>query len=202
MKTLPPALQRLIDDLSRLPGIGKKTATRLALHILRRPASEAAALASDLAALHSRIHLCSSCFAFSEDNPCPICADPRRDEGIICVVEGPADLAAIEKSGAFRGHYHVLHGAISPMDGIGPRELRIDALISRLRAGKKVRELVIATSSTVPGEATAAYLMEKAGPTGVKISRLACGIPMGMEVRHADTMTLARALEGRSLEGC
>lgn len=190
----------LIEDLSRLPGIGNKTATRLALYILRRPASEAGALARNLASLHSRIHLCSNCFAFSEQDPCPVCSDPRRDESMVCVVEGPADMMAIEKSGSFKGHYHVLHGALSPMDGVGPKELRIDALVARLQK-RRVRELLIATSSTVPGEATASYLMEKLGASGVRISRLACGIPMGMDVRHADTMTLARAIEGRMVAG-
>ncbi len=196
IKALPQALVSLIEDLSRLPGIGSKTATRLALHILRRPASEAAALARDLADLHARIHLCGNCFSFSEENPCPICSDPRRDATLVCVVEGPADMMAIEKSASFKGQYHVLHGALSPMDGVGPRELRIEALITRIQR-HKIRELLIATSSTVPGEATASYLMEKLARAGVKLSRLACGIPMGMDVRHADTMTLSRAIDGR-----
>jgi recombination protein RecR len=194
--TLPEALENLIASLSRLPGIGKKSATRLALHILRRPAAEAAALARDIASLHQRIHLCSNCFAFSEDDPCPICSDPRRDAALVCVVEGPDDMMAVEASGGFSGHYHVLHGALSPMDGIGPAELRLDALVQRLRRNR-VREVIIATSSTVPGEATASLIVERLAPTGVRMSRLAHGIPMGMDVRYADAMTLARAIEGR-----
>jgi len=198
MKALPEALENLIASLSRLPGIGRKSATRLALHILRRPAAEAAALARDIASLHARISLCSNCFAFSEEDPCPVCRDPRRDASLVCVVEGPDDMMAIEASGSFSGHYHVLHGALSPMDGIGPAELRIDALVKRLRRGG-VKELIIATSSTVPGEATASFIIEQLAGCGVKITRLACGIPMGMDVRYADTMTLARAIERREV---
>ncbi len=196
MNTLPPALENLIASLSRLPGIGKKSATRLALHLLRRPAAEAAALARDIAELHRRISLCSNCFAFSEEDPCPLCRDPRRDPATVCVVEGPDDMMAVEASGSFPGHYHVLHGALSPMDGIGPAELRIDALLKKVSRGR-VRELIIATSSTVPGEATASFIIERLAGSGVRISRLACGLPMGMDVRYADSMTLARAIEER-----
>ena len=196
MNVVPPALARLIDDLNRLPGIGKKTATRLALHILRRPPVEAHDLAHDIANLHEAISLCSNCFAFSESDPCLICADPGRDPGLICVVEGPADLMAIEKVASFKGQYHILHGVFSPMDGIGPAEIRIDALLSRVKR-QQVAEVLIATSSTVPGEATAAYLASRLQALPVKITRLACGIPMGMDIKYADELTLARAIEAR-----
>jgi recombination protein RecR len=196
MNVVPPALARLIDDLNRLPGIGKKTATRLALHILRRPPSEAHELAHDVANLHEAISLCSNCFAFSESDPCEICGDPGRNSGLICVVEGPADLMAIEKVASFKGQYHILHGVFSPMDGVGPAEIRIDALLNRVKA-QKVDEVLIATSLTVPGEATAAYLASCLQKLAVKVTRLACGIPMGMDIKYADELTLARAIEAR-----
>jgi recombination protein RecR len=196
MNVVPPALARLIDDLNRLPGIGKKTATRLALHILRRPAAEAHDLAHDLANLHEAIHLCSNCFAFSESDPCVICGDPGRDPDLVCVVEEPADLMAIEKVAAFKGQYHILHGVLSPMDGVGPAEIKIDALLTRVRK-QKVAEVLIATSSTVPGEATASYLASRLQALPVKITRLACGIPMGMDIKYADELTLAKAIEAR-----
>jgi recombination protein RecR len=196
MNVVPPALERLIDDLKRLPGIGRKSATRLALHLLRRPADEARALARDLAGLHDAIKLCSNCFAFSEHDPCVICGDSRRDPAMVCVVEEPGDLMAIEKTDAFKGKYHILHGVLSPMDGIGPGEIKIDALIQRIRT-QKVQEVLIATSSTVPGEATAAYLSNRLQGCGVKVTRLACGIPMGMDIKYADELTLSRAIEAR-----
>ena len=197
MNIVPPALERLIADLSRLPGIGKKTATRLALHILRRPASEARTLAMALAELHGAIGQCSICFAFSEKDPCAICEDPRRDPSLLCVVEEPADLMAIEKVAAFRGRYHILHGVLSPMDGVGPEELRVEALLRRVR-GSEIREVLIATSSTVPGEATAAYLLRRLQNESVRVTRLACGIPMGMDIKYADELTLSRAIESRT----
>ncbi|MEN8142778.1 MAG: recombination mediator RecR [Thermodesulfobacteriota bacterium] len=196
MDVVPPALARLIEDLNRLPGIGKKTATRLALHIMRRPAAEAHDLAHDLANLHEAISLCSNCFAFSETDPCGICGDPGRDPSLVCVVEEPADLLAIEKVASFKGQYHILHGALSPMDGVGPAEIKVDALLNRVRK-KKVGEVLIATSSTVPGEATASYLISRLQSLPVKVTRLACGIPMGMDIKYADELTLARAIESR-----
>lgn len=196
MDVVPPALARLIEDLNRLPGIGKKTATRLALHIMRRPPAEAHDLAHDLANLHEAISLCRNCFAFSETDPCAICSDPGRDPSLVCVVEGPADLIAIEKVASFKGQYHILHGALSPMDGVGPAEIKVDALLARVRQ-KKVAEVLIATSSTVPGEATASYLISRLQPLPVKVTRLACGIPMGMDIKYADELTLARAIESR-----
>ena len=197
MEVVPPALARLINDFERLPGIGRKTATRLALHILRRPEAEAQGLAQNLADLHTAIRLCEICFAFSEHSPCMICSDLRRENHVICVVEGQGDLIAIEKTGAFRGVYHVLHGVLSPMDGIGPSEIKLDALLSRVKRGG-IKEVLLATSSTVPGEATAIYLSERLhGLT--TISRLACGIPLGMDIKYADEHTLARSIESRRI---
>lgn len=196
MNVLPPALERLIADLNRLPGIGEKTATRLALHLIRGPAEEAGNLARDLAELHEAIGLCSNCFAFSEEDPCTICADSERDSHSVCIVEESADLMAIENSGAFQGEYHVLHGLLSPIDGVGPEELNIEGLLSRIRRNQ-VDEVLIATSSTVPGEATAAYLIDELGKLSVRVTRLACGIPMGMDVKYADEVTLRKAVTGR-----
>lgn len=198
MHVIPPALERLITDLSRLPGIGRKTASRLALYILRRPSSEAIELSEDLAALHSSICLCGGCYAFSESDPCGICGDARRDASLLCVVEEPGDMLSIEKTAVFRGVYHILHGVLSPMDGIGPEELKMKELFSRLQEGK-VQEVLIATSSTVPGEATASYLMDRLRRFPVKVTRLACGIPMGMDIKYADEYTLARAIESRRM---
>lgn len=199
MEVVPAALARLIDDLHRFPGVGKKTATRLALYILRRPASEARSLANDLVDLHVSIKLCSNCFAFSEIDPCLICDDQRRDHGLICVVEGPGDLMAIEKTGAFKGVYHILHGVLSPMDGIGPKEIKVEALVQRVKGGG-IKEVLIATSSTVPGEATASYLIERLQGL-IPVSRLACGIPMGMDIKYADEQTLALSIASRKSIG-
>ena len=197
MQVIPPALERLIESLGKLPGIGRKTATRLALNILRRPAAQAFELATALTELHSAIQLCSCCFTFSETDPCVICADPKRNSELVCVVEQPGDLMAIEKTGSFRGHYHILHGVLSPMDGIGPEEIKIRELLGRVKSGA-IKEVLIATSSTVPGEATASYLIDRLEGTGVHLTRLACGIPMGMDIKYADRHTLSRAIEGRS----
>lgn len=194
MQVVPPALERLILDLSKLPGIGKKTASRLALHIMRSPAEEARSLAADLAELHTAVKLCSICFIFSETDPCKICSDHTRNTGVVCVVEGSDDLLAIEKTGAYQGLYHILHGVLAPMDGIGPDEIKINELIERIRR-HKISEILIATSSTVPGEATASYLARILHKEPVKVTRLACGIPMGMDIKYADEVTLARAIE-------
>jgi recombination protein RecR len=196
MHVIPPALERLIADLNRLPGIGRKTATRLALYILRKPVAEARNLADDLMLLHETIHLCHQCFTFSETDPCVICGNPSRDPRLVCVVEEPGDQIAIEKTGAFRGTYHILHGVIAPMDGIGPDELKIRELRQRVATGS-VDEILIATSSTVPGEATASYLAEILKEKNIRLSRLACGIPMGMDIKYADEHTLAKAIESR-----
>lgn len=197
VQIIPPALERLIRDLSRLPGIGNKTAARLAMNVLRRPRAEARELAAALSELHEAIQLCSCCFTFSENDPCVICADPRRDAALVCVVEQPGDLLAIEKTGSFHGHYHILHGVLAPMDGIGPGEIKVEELLARVGGGV-IREVLIATSSTVPGEATASYLIDRLHDTGVRVTRLACGIPMGMDIKYADRHTLARAIETRT----
>lgn len=183
--------------LSELPGIGKKTAMRLALNILRRPPGMALELSSALAQLHGAIQLCSCCFTFSENDPCAICADPRRDGSLVCVVEQPGDLMAIEKTGIYHGHYHILHGVLSPIDGIGPKEIKVSELMARIKSGT-IKEILIATSSTVPGEATASYLIDRIQGTKVQVTRLACGIPMGMDIKYADRHTLARAIESRN----
>ena len=196
MQAVPPALERLIDDLTRLPGIGRKTATRLALYMLRRPAAETLGLAEDLSVLHSSIRLCAGCFTFSETDPCPICDDPKRNSRLVCVVEEPGDMIAIEKTGTFKGVYHILHGVLSPMDGIGPEELKIRELYQRITDGN-LEEILLATSSTVPGEATASYLIDQLQRFPIRVTRLACGIPMGMDIKYADEHTLARAIDSR-----
>jgi recombination protein RecR len=196
MQVIPPALERLITDLTKLPGIGRKTATRLALFMLRRPVAEAKNLANDLIVLHETIHLCNQCFTFSETDPCIICGNPNRNPRLVCVVEEPGDQIAIEKTGAFRGTYHILHGVLAPMDGIGPDELKTRELRQRVASGS-VDEVLIATSSTVPGEATASYLADMLQGTNIRLSRLACGIPMGMDIKYADEHTLAKAIESR-----
>jgi len=197
MQVIPPALEKLIEELGRLPGIGRKTATRLALNILRKPPNLAKNLATALLDLHSSIQLCSCCFSFSESDPCVICADPKRDGSTVCVVEESGDLIAIEKTAIFRGHYHILHGVLSPIDGIGPEEIKVRELLARIRSGT-VEEVIIATSSTVPGEATASYLTDILNRERGKTTRLACGIPMGMDIKYADRYTLAKAIEARS----
>lgn len=198
MHVVPPALERLIKELQKLPGIGAKTATRLALYILRKPASDAGRLSETLAELHSAIRLCSICYTFSESDPCDICSDLQRNSELVCVVEEPGDLLAIEKTASYRGVYHILHGSLSPMDGIGPEELKVRELVARVVSGS-VKEVLIATSSTVPGEATASFLAETLKDLPVKTSRLACGIPMGMDIKYADIHTLGKAIETRQL---
>jgi recombination protein RecR len=196
MQVMPPALERLIQDLNRLPGIGKKTASRLAMHIMRSPAEDARMLATNLAELHKAVKLCSSCYVFSETDPCKICSDPSRNKEAVCVVEGPDDLLAIETTGVYQGLYHILHGVLAPMDGIGPKEIKANELVDRVRR-EGIKEVLLATSSTVPGEATASYLSRMLQAEKVKVTRLACGIPMGMDIKYADEVTLAKAIETR-----
>jgi len=194
---LPPALSRLIKDIERLPGVGEKTATRFALQILRWPKAQARELANSIAELHGKIGLCSICFTFSEQDPCPVCADCKRDNSVVCVVEDPGDLLALEKAGAFRGRYHVLHGVLSPMDGVGPNQLKIVELFERVKK-EDIKEIILATSSTVAGDATASFLAENLKKLGLQVARIACGIPMGMDLKYADRMTLQKALEART----
>ena len=192
----PPSMARLIQELARLPGIGEKTASRLAFHILRAERDYAQALADALLAVKDETRLCSVCFALTESDPCPLCLDPRRAAEVICVVEEPADLLAIERVREFRGRYHVLHGTLAPLDGIGPDDLKIQPLLVRLR-DTPVREVIVATNPTAEGEATALYLAKLLKPLGVKVTRIAHGLPVGADIEYADVMTVGRALEGR-----
>lgn len=196
MGALPPPLRRLVDELSRLPGIGEKSATRLAFFLLRSDDAYPQALAEAVSRLKREIRLCSQCLGFTEQEPCALCSDPRRSGEILCVVEDPADILAIERAGDFRGRYHVLHGTLAPLDGIGPEQLKITELLARLRDGT-VHEIILATNPTVEGEATALYLAKLVKPTGVRVTRIAHGLPMGGDVEYADSVTLSRALEGR-----
>jgi recombination protein RecR len=191
-----PSLMRLIEELSRLPGIGEKTATRLALFILRSDRTYAESLAQAIWAVKTETTYCSQCFALAEGELCTICQDPQRSEETICVVEGPADLMAVERSREYRGRYHVLHGVLSPLDGIGPEALKIAPLLERLKRNT-VKEVIVATNPTVAGEATALYLVKLCKPLGVRVSRIAHGIPMGGDIEYADAVTLSRAIEGR-----
>lgn len=189
-------IDHLIEALSKLPGIGKKTASRLAFHILRSNSSEAQALARAILDVKEKIRLCSICFNLTDEDPCQICQDERRFEEVLCVVEGPNDLMAIENTGVFNGRYHVLHGTISPLEGMGPENLRIKELIERLQK-EKISEVILATNPTVEGGATALYLTDLIRPLTIKVTRIAYGIPMGSEIEYSDGMTLSKALEGR-----
>jgi recombination protein RecR len=193
---MPAPLKRLVEQLSRLPGIGEKSATRLAFFVLRAEPEYASALAEALVGLKREIRLCSTCLGFTEREPCALCSDPRRSAEVVCVVEDPADVLAIERAGDFRGRYHVLHGTLAPLEGIGPEQLKIAELLQRLRDGS-VQEVILATNPTVEGEATALYLAKLIKPSGVKVTRIAHGLPMGADVEYADSVTLSRALEGR-----
>jgi recombination protein RecR len=192
----PPAVGRLIEALQRLPGIGPKTAQRLTFHLLKQPANAVRELAEALTELKARVTHCSRCFNVTDGDPCRICADPARDPGLLCVVEEPNDLMAMERTGEYRGHYHVLLGALSPLDGIGPDELKVRELLARLEADR-VREIILATNPNVEGDATAIYLAKLLRPLGVTVTRIARGLPVGGDLEYADEVTLARALEGR-----
>jgi recombination protein RecR len=192
----PGPIARLIQQLAKLPGIGEKTAARLAFHILRAPAEDAAALAATVGALHGQIRLCSQCCDFTESDPCRLCQDQRRDASLVCAVAQPQDVVAIERTGGYRGRYHVLHGVLSPLDGVGPDDLRIAELV-RKAGGGQIKEVIVATNPSVEGETTAVYLAKLLRPLGVRTSRIATGVPMGGELEYADRLTLARALDGR-----
>lgn len=193
---LTPSLARLVEQLGRLPGIGEKTATRLAMFILSADRDYAEALAEAVWAVKTETTLCRECFGLAEGERCAICLDPKRDDDALCVVEEPADLIALEKVHEYRGRYHVLHGVLSPLDGVGPNELKIAPLLERLHR-VSTREVIIATNPTTAGEATALYLANVIKPLGPRVSRIARGIPMGGDVEYTDVVTLGRALEGR-----
>jgi recombination protein RecR len=189
-------VSRLIEELHRLPGIGPKTAQRLAYFLLRAPEEQARALAEAIVTVKEKIVLCSVCQNITEGDPCSVCRDERRDQAKICVVEKPLDVLALERTRNYDGLYHVLHGVLSPMEGVGPADLKIEELLARLRDGP-VREIILATNPNLEGEATAMYLSRLVAPLGVKATRLARGLPFGGDLEYADQMTLTRALEGR-----
>jgi recombination protein RecR len=191
-----PPIARLLDELERLPGIGPKSAQRLAYHILRGDTETADRLAEAIVEVKRSIHFCERCFNFAESELCDICADPVRDATALCVVEEPRDVVAIERTGEFRGTYHVLQGAISPIDGIGPEQLRVHELISRL-ADEVITEVILATDPDVEGETTALYVSRLVKPLGIKVTRIASGLPVGGDLEYADEVTLGRALEAR-----
>jgi recombination protein RecR len=194
---LPPAMTRLVKELSRLPGVGEKTASRLAFNLLNRPREEVIALAEALLEMKERVGLCSECFGLSDTVRCRICDDPARERDLICVVEGPADLMAIERARSYNGVYHVLHGAIAPLDGIGPDDIKIKELTARLRDTGAIREVIVATNATVEGEATALYLAKVLKPLGARVTCLARGLPAGGDLEYSDSATLSSALTGR-----
>jgi len=196
MSLTPGPVGRLIEELSRLPGIGPKTASRLTFFLLRAPEAQALALADAIRALREGTVFCNICFNITEQSPCPVCANPERDRGVICVVEEPLDVLAIERTRRFKGVYHVLHGALSPVDGIGPDELKVRELVERVRAGG-VREVLMATNPTMEGDATAMYVARQLAPLGVRVTRLAMGLPVGGDLEYTDEITLGEALEGR-----
>jgi recombination protein RecR len=192
----PRALNNLIEELCRLPGIGEKTAQRLAFFILRTPRMRAEKLAQAIREVKEKIIFCSRCSSITESDPCYMCSDPSRDRSLMCVVEDPSDVFHVERTGVFKGLYHVLMGALSPLDGIGPEQLTIDALMQRVQEGE-VREVICATNPTMEGEATVLYLAKLLKPRGVRLSRLAHGLPVGGHLEYADEITLSRSLEGR-----
>jgi recombination protein RecR len=196
MPGTPEPVSRLIDAFHRLPGIGPKSAQRLAYHILRAPAREAEALATAILDVKRQIVLCSVCQNVTESDPCRYCRDPGRDAGVICVLEQPLDILAVERTGGFRGRYHVLHGVINPMEGIGPEHIRMRELLERVQGGG-VREVIVATNPSLEGEATGMYIQRLLSPLGVRVTRLARGLPSGADLEYTDDVTLARALEGR-----
>ncbi len=197
MSYYPASVLNLVKNFSRLPGIGEKTAERLAMHILRVSLKEAGQLSQSILEVKDKIKLCSVCFALSDHDVCHICSDASRDDTKLCVVEQPADMVAIEKSGAYNGLYHILQGVMSPMDGIGPDDIRIKELVARVGQGK-IKEVVVATSMMAEGEATASYLAERLAVPAVKVTRIASGVPMGGDLKYVDPLTLRRALETRN----
>ncbi len=197
MRAYPRSLARLIEELEKLPGVGPKTAQRLALHLLHASGEDAAALAEAIREVKESVRECAVCFNYTDADLCALCSDPARDDSILCVVGDARDLLAMERAGGFRGRYHVLGGLISPMDGIGPESLRVSELLARVKEGS-TREVILATNPTVEGDATAMYLAEQLRPLGVKVTRIALGLPVGGDLDYADDVTIARAIEGRT----
>jgi recombination protein RecR len=191
-----PPVQSLIDEFGRLPGVGPKSAQRIAFHLLKLPDEDAFRLARAITEAKERVSFCRRCFNVCEGEECSICADPRRDATLLCVVEEPRDVVAVEKTGEFRGRYHVLQGAISPLDGIGPDQIRVRELLARLGT-EDIAEIILCTNPNIEGEATAMYLARLLKPLGIKASRIASGLPVGGDLEYADELTLGRALEGR-----
>jgi len=190
-------ISRLIQELAKLPGIGEKTASRLTMHILRTSKENAEALARAILEVKEKIRFCSQCFNLTDQDPCRICQDPKRNREILCVVSSPEDLVALEKSGGFRGLYHVLHGVLSPLEGVGPKDIRMDELLTRLKGGE-IKEVILATNPSVEGEATAQYLSQIIKPLGIRVTRIARGVPMGGDLQYIDEVTLSKSLENRS----
>lgn len=196
MSKFAEPMARLIDELKKLPGVGGKSAQRLAFHILRSSEDDAEALASAIRNLKEKLHLCSVCNNITDIDPCSYCSNPIRNQRLICVVEEPTNIASVEKTRSYNGVYHVLHGALSPLHGVGPEQLRIPSLLKRVEAGS-ADEIIIATNSTIEGEATAVYLTQIIKPFGVKVTRIATGIPAGSDIEYADEVTMLKAMEGR-----
>lgn len=190
------AIDELATELSRLPGIGRKTALRLTFHLIKQPAEQSRRLAAALVGVSERVRRCSVCANLTEQDPCIVCSDPRRDRSVVCVVEEASDIGAIERTGEFRGLYHVLGGRLSPLDGIGPEDLTVDLLLSRMQDGS-IREVIVATNPSMEGEATAIYLHRQLGTNGTVVSRIARGIPVGGDLEYADGVTIAQALSAR-----
>jgi recombination protein RecR len=191
------AIEELVAELAKLPGIGRKTAQRLTFHLLKQPAETAERLADAIRRVRGKVTACGACGNLSEEDPCSICRDPRRDGAMLCVVEESGDVSAIERAGWYRGRYHVLGGRISPLDGVGPDELHFDRLVTRLTNGSEVREVIVATNPSMEGEATATYLQQILKPTGVRVTRIARGLPVGGDLEYADAVTIAQALAAR-----
>ncbi len=196
MSGFSATFERLLAELEKMPGVGRKTAQRLAFHLLKLPEAEVDALAAAMRESKRNIRSCSTCFGITEADPCAICSDDRRDAGMLCVVEQPSDVLALERTLEYKGRYHVLQGVISPLDGVGPDELRIRELLARIEGGG-IREVILSTNPTLEGEATALYVSRLVRPLGVAVTRIARGLPVGGDLEYADQVTLARAMEGR-----
>jgi len=191
------AIEDLVTELAKLPGIGRKTAQRLTFHLLKQPADDAGRLADAIRRVRERVRACSTCGTLSDQDPCAICTDPRRDDTVLCVVEEAADANAIERAGRYRGRYHVLGGRMSPLDGIGPDDLNVESLVARVSNGHGVQEVIVATNPSMEGDVTATWLQQVLAPTGVRVTRIARGLPVGGDLEYADGVTIAQALAAR-----